>query len=151
MTDVVINPRLRGGIDRSKAAEPPLGTRPINGERYTSVEFMNLEWEHLWTKTWLIAGMVNQIPNGGDYITANIGRENILCARGTDGRIRAFYNVCQHRGNRLVSAEWGSLAGGEFQCAYHGWRFDNQGTLNWVYCEEDFPQGTPCGNRNLAA
>ena len=111
---------------------------------------MDLEWEKLWTKTWLIAGMVNQIPNPGDYITADIARENILCSRGNDGRIRAFYNVCQHRGNRLVSAEWGSLAGGEFQCAYHGWRFDNEGTLKWVYCEEDFPQGTPCGNRNLA-
>jgi phenylpropionate dioxygenase-like ring-hydroxylating dioxygenase large terminal subunit len=89
------------------------------------------------------------VPNPGDYINYEIGRESILCVRGSDGRIRAFYNVCQHRGNRLVSAEWGSLSGGEFQCAYHGWRFSDQGRLNWVYCEEDFPQGSPCGKKNL--
>jgi phenylpropionate dioxygenase-like ring-hydroxylating dioxygenase large terminal subunit len=49
-----------------------------------------------------------------------------------------------------VSAEIGSLSGGDFQCAYHGWRFGDDGKLNWVYCEEDFPQGSPCGKRNLA-
>ena len=40
-------------------------------------------------------------------------------------------------------------SGGQFQCAYHGWRFDDGGTLKWAYCEEDFPQGSPCGKRNL--
>lgn len=150
MTDIADRPELVGGIDRTKAPEPALGSRPISGDRYWSKEFMELEWEHLWTRTWLIAGMVDEVPEAGDYITVMIGRESILCTRGTDGRLRAFYNVCQHRGNRLVHAERGSLAGGEFQCAYHGWRFGDTGTLNWVYCEEDFPQGSPCGKRNLA-
>ena len=68
---------------------------------------------------------------------------------GSDNKIRAFYNVCQHRGNQLVPAETGSLNGGDFTCAYHGWRFDADGTLVWVHCEEDFPQGSPCGKRNL--
>ncbi len=149
MTDVVSNPKLRGGISRESAPTPTFGDAPIQGDRYYSQEFMRKEWDGLWTKTWLIAGMVNQVPEPGDYITYEIGRESILCARGTDGRIRAFYNVCQHRGNRLVSADWGSLSGGEFQCAYHGWRFSDSGELKWVYCEEDFPQGTPCGKRNL--
>ena len=46
------------------------------------------------------------------------------------------------------AATW-RKAGGEFQCAYHGWRFATDGTLTWVYDEDDFPQGNPCGNRNL--
>ena len=64
----------------------------------------------MWTRVWMIAGMVNQLAKAGDYLTFDIGRESILCVRGTDERIRAFYNVCQHRGNRLVSTERG-LAG----------------------------------------
>lgn len=150
MTDVIPNPKLRGGIVRDGVAEPILSQDPIAGEQYYSKDYMQREWDAVWTKVWLIAGMVNQVPLAGDYITIDIGRESILCSRGTDGRIRAFYNVCQHRGNRLISSERGSLAGGEFQCAYHGWRYADTGQLNWVYCEEDFPQGTPCGKRNLA-
>ena len=150
MTDVVSEPdRLFGGISREKAAEPSLGSDPIAGARYYSPEFAAQEWDGMWTRVWMIAGMVNQLAKPGDYLTFDIGRESILCVRGTDERIRAFYNVCQHRGNRLVSTERGSLAGGQFQCAYHGWRFDDVGTLKWVYCEEDFPQGSPCGKRNL--
>jgi len=151
MTDVVTNrPGGRsGGITREKAPEPALGTEPISGDRYHSKQWADLEWERMWTRVWMIAGLAAQLPRPGDYITFDIGRESILCVRGTDERIRAFYNVCQHRGNRLVHAERGSLAGGQFQCAYHGWRFDDAGTLTWVYCEEDFPQGSPCGKRNL--
>lgn len=141
--------RQMRGIDRTKAPEPQLGSNPISGDRYRSKEFAELEWENMWTRVWLIGGLVNQIPEPGDFLTTDIGRESILIVRGDDGGIRAFYNVCQHRGNQLVHAEHGSLAGGEFQCAYHGWRFDAQGVLTWVYCEEDFPQGSPCGKRNL--
>ena len=151
MTDVLADlTHLRGGISREKAAEPALSSTPIDGSRYWSAEFAQKEWDHLWTKVWNIAGMVNEVPKPGDYITFEIGPESIICVRGTDQRIRAFYNVCQHRGNRLVSVERGALAAtGQFQCAYHGWRFDNGGVLTSVPCEEDFPQGSPCGKRNL--
>jgi phenylpropionate dioxygenase-like ring-hydroxylating dioxygenase large terminal subunit len=152
MTDVVSQPfsESRGlGISRAKAAEPALSSEAIRGERYYSPEFARREFDGLWTKVWLIAGLESQIPNPGDYITYEIGQESIIIARGDDQRVRAFYNVCQHRGNRLVVAERGSLSGGQFQCAYHGWRFNNTGTLTWVSCEEDFPQGSPCGKRNL--
>ncbi|MEM9606795.1 MAG: aromatic ring-hydroxylating dioxygenase subunit alpha [Actinomycetota bacterium] len=140
---------LRGGIDRTKAPEPELTSKPITGDRYWSKDFHQQEWDHLWTKVWLIAGMVDQLRKPGDFFTYQLGRESILCTRGDDLRIRAFYNVCQHRGNQLVHAESGSAAGGQFQCAYHGWRFGGDGTLLWVHDEEDFPQGTPCGQRNL--
>ncbi len=145
MSDVA-DPR---GITREKAPEPTLSNRPISGDRYYAQEFFQQEWECLWPRVWQVAGRVEQVPNHGDYVTYEIGRDSILCARGDDGQIRAFFNVCQHRGNRLVHSELGSLAAGEFQCAYHGWRFDTSGVLTWVYDEDDFPQGTPCGKRNL--
>ena len=148
MTDIDTN-KPQVGISREKAAEPELGQGPINGFRYNSTDFAALEWEQMWTKVWLVAGRVDQLSHPGDYITLSIGSESILCSMGSDNKIHAFYNVCQHRGNLLVSAETGSLNGGDFTCAYHGWRFDNDGTLVWVHCEEDFPQGNPCGKRNL--
>ena len=137
------------GISPEKASEPTLGQGPIDGFRYNSADFAALEWEQMWTKVWLVAGRIDQLTNSGDYITVPIGSESILCSMGSDNKIRAFYNVCQHRGNQLVPAETGSLNGGDFTCAYHGWRFDADGTLVWVHCEEDFPQGSPCGKRNL--
>jgi len=150
MTDVADHPTNTGGIPRDKAPEPVLGSRPITGERYTSRSFAELEWDRLWTKVWLVAGLVAELAEPGDYLTVQIGRESILCARGADDKIRAFYNVCQHRGNKLVAAERGRLGAGLFQCAYHGWRFADDGQLRFASCEEDFPEGSPCGKRNLA-
>lgn len=150
MTDLASSSEyLPAGISQEKAPEPDLGSEPILGNRYHSPEFAALEWERLWSRVWQVAGRVDELNEPGDYITVEIGTESILCVRGADQLIRAFYNVCQHRGNRLVAAERGSLAGGEFQCAYHGWRFNDAGTCVWVHDEDDFPQGTPCGTRNL--
>ena len=137
------------GIARTKAPDPILGHEPIAGERYYSKDFAELEFDKMWARVWLIAGMVDELKQPGDFLTCEIGRESVLCVRGDDNEIRAFYNVCQHRGNRLVHVERGNAAEGEFACAYHGWRYDTRGTLNWVYCAEDFPQGNPCGKRNL--
>lgn len=144
-TDVTVN-----GIPRDKAPEPELTDNPITGDRYYTSEFAQKEWDSLWPRVWQVAGRVDQIPDAGDYVTYEIGRDSIIVVRGDDDVVRAFYNVCQHRGNRLVTAEAGSLAGGDFQCAYHGWRYDDTGVLNVVPDEDDFLQGTPCGKRNLA-
>ena len=52
-----------GFLDESKLPEPELGTAPILGERYYSEEFMQKEWDHVWTKVWLVAGMEEQVKN----------------------------------------------------------------------------------------
>jgi phenylpropionate dioxygenase-like ring-hydroxylating dioxygenase large terminal subunit len=152
MTDTMPStdsPGVPLGVPRTKAPEPVLSTKAMTGERYWSREFMELEWERLWTRTWLIVGREDQFREAGEYVTQEIGRESVLVVRGSDGRLRAFYNVCQHRGNRLVNAEVGALHGGQFSCAYHGWRFADTGTLTWAYDEDDFAGGSPCGNVNL--
>ena len=134
-------------IDENKVEDPKLGNEPITGDRYYSKEFMDKEWEGIWTKTWLIAGLSAQIPNTGDRFTFDIGRENILFTRDKEGKVHAFYNVCQHRGNRLVHEE---ISSGKFMaCNYHGWRFSNEGDLIFVPSPEDFEGGTPCGKLKL--
>ena len=134
-------------LNTDKVPEPKLGTKPITGDRYYSKEFMEKEWEHLWTKTWLIAGLESQLSKPGDFITCEIGREPILCTKDRTGKIRVFYNVCQHRGNLLVDEEEGNRK--HLTCAYHGWRFNLDGELALVPCPEDFPQGNPCGKLRL--
>ncbi len=137
------------GVDTSKWPEPELGSAPIRGERYWSPAFMAQEWEHVWTKVWLIAGLAREIPAPGDHLTCEIGRESILCVRQKDGGVRAFYNVCQHRGMQLVAEARGSGAKA-FACAYHGWRYGLDGALVSAPDPDDFPQGNPCGKVRLA-
>ena len=68
------------------------------------------------------------------------------CAR-PDGSVKAFYNICQHRGNPLVSGEKGSVR--RFVCRYHSWAFMPDGELNFAPDAADFPQGNPCGKVRL--
>ncbi|MFZ4122304.1 MAG: aromatic ring-hydroxylating oxygenase subunit alpha [Caulobacterales bacterium] len=141
-------PLRRRGIDTSKWPEPALGNAPILGDRYWTREFMAREWEAVWTKVWQIAGLSTEIPNAGDHLTCEIGRESILCVRQADGGVKAFYNVCPHRGMQLVEPERGA-ASKAFTCAYHGWRYGLNGSLLSVPDVEDFPQGNPCGKVTL--
>ncbi len=120
----------------------------ITGERYTSREFMELELDRLWPRVWNIGAWAREIPVAGDFVTHAIGRESILMVRQADGSVRAFHNVCPHRGNRLVYSERGSVE--RFTCSYHGWQFDQAGTVVHVQDEEDFPLGNPCGKLTLA-
>ena len=146
MATVLDPPRPR--IDRAKLPDPPLSNGPIMGERYWSREFMNREWDAIWTKAWLIGGLAEQVREPGDLFTYVIGRESILVTRGEDRRIRAFYNVCPHRGKQLVEEEQGHAK--RIACTYHGWRFKPDGELTFVPCGEDFVGGNPCGKVNLA-
>lgn len=108
---------------------------------------MEREWDRIWTRAWLIGGLTSQVDQPGDFFTYEIGRESILVTRGEDRVIRAFYNVCPHRGKRLVVEEAGHSM--RFACSYHGWRFTSEGALNFVPCPEDFAGGNPCGQVGL--
>jgi len=121
--------------------------RQLPGYRYTSPDFFATEWERVWTKTWLLLGRESEIPEPGDYQAEPLGPESILMVRQPDGGIRAFYNVCQHRGNRLIAGDAGGVD--HFTCAYHGWKWGLDGELLWAQDEEDFPGGL-CGKVRLA-
>ena len=126
----------------SLGKSPPSNTLPLPGHRYTSPAFFTEEWEKLWTRVWLLLGRDDEMPEPGDYQVEEVGPESILMVRQKDGTAKAFYNVCQHRGNRLKYDSCGSTA--KLTCVYHGWQYDLDGKLLYAQDPEDFPQGDPC-------
>ncbi|MEQ8690295.1 MAG: aromatic ring-hydroxylating dioxygenase subunit alpha [Pseudomonadales bacterium] len=119
----------------------------LEGYRYTSADFMRAEWEGMWTRVWLLLGREAEIPNTGDWQMEPVGNEEILMVRQKDGGVKAFYNVCQHRGNPLVEGHKGSVK--RFVCKYHSWAFMPDGELNFAPDKEDFAEGNPCGKVRL--
>jgi len=130
-----------------RAPDPGLDYVPIPKERYTSREFADLEWEHMWTKTWLCAGRASDAPNAGDYFTFEVGPESVLVIRQADGSLAARYNVCMHRGNRLREPGRGHAE--KFSCLFHGWEYGIDGTLIKALDPECFPQGVDAGKLSL--
>jgi len=124
-----------------KAPDPVLGDEPVPKERYTSADFMQLEWDRLWTKVWLLGGLESDLAEPGDYVCTSIGRESVLIVRQRDGGVRAFYNVCLHRGNRLRTE--GVSSAESFKCPYHHWEYDLDGSFKRIPDLDTFPQGAP--------
>jgi phenylpropionate dioxygenase-like ring-hydroxylating dioxygenase large terminal subunit len=116
-------------------------------DRYVSSDFMEREWDEVWRQTWLLAGLESDVANAGDYFVFDLGREQILVTRTSTDHVQGFYNVCQHRGNRLVTDERGHAD--TFRCAYHAWTYNIDGELAIVPYEERFAQGVPCEERSL--
>jgi nitrite reductase/ring-hydroxylating ferredoxin subunit len=104
--------------------------------RYYSREFMQKESQHLWPRVWLLAGVTSDIPEEGDYVTFEVGAEEFVIVRQADGTIKAFYNVCSHRGNKVCLNERGSV--GSFTCTFHGWKFGLDGKLAHITDEHTF-------------
>ncbi|MFV0277577.1 MAG: aromatic ring-hydroxylating oxygenase subunit alpha [Parahaliea sp.] len=120
----------------------------ISGERYWSREFAEREWEHMWKRIWHVGARTAQFQEPGDFVVHDFRHESVLMVKQEDGSIRAFFNVCMHRGNRLVSAEEGGVNAG-FTCPYHSWQYGLDGELKAVQDPEDFPRGNPCGKLRL--
>lgn len=120
----------------------------IPGDRYTSKAFLAQEWEGMWTKVWLLLGRESEVPKPGDWQLEEVGPEEVLMVRQKDGGIKAFYNVCQHRGNPMVEGKKGHVLQ-RFVCKYHSWAYLPDGSLNFAPDAEDFPEGNPCGKVRL--
>jgi carnitine monooxygenase subunit len=134
--DIRVNPNAPAGSLEAK--QPPVdnGLDVPDPSRYYAPEFMRKEWERLWPRVWLLAGITADIPEEGDYFTFDIGHESILVVRQADDSVKAFYNVCPHRANRVALNEFGSVA--HFTCAFHGWQFECDGKLKCITDEDTF-------------
>lgn len=118
---------------------PELGTDPVPTEPCISPEYFELERERVFKKVWLYVGRVEEVPNPGDYLMKDLPAANtsIVVTRGKDGAVRAFHNICSHRGNKLVWDGSGSCRG-YFSCKFHGWTYNTDGELVNVPDEEMF-------------
>ncbi len=111
---------------------------PLPAGRYTSQAFYDLEKRYLWPRVWLYAAHERQLPDPGSYLLLDIPGAPIFLVRGQDRQIRAFYNVCSHRGAPLVREQAGRQS--LLRCTYHQWSYDTAGNLVGVMDERDFPQ-----------
>ncbi len=124
-------------------------TVPVNvsAEAYVSPEYARAERDRLWRKVWLQAGRIEDIPEVGNYITFDILDDSVIIVRSAPDELRAFHNVCPHRGRRLIDTPAGKRnARGtrpNFICGYHGWTFDLEGTNTFIEHQEDW-QGRLC-------
>jgi Rieske 2Fe-2S family protein len=102
--------------------------KTLPGRYYTSPDIFREEMEAFYYRSWICAGRTSQIARAGDYFLREVAGESLLVVLGSDGLLRAFYNVCRHRGTRLCTASEGSLEG-RIQCPYHGWTYGLDGCL----------------------
>ena len=121
-----------------------LGTAPISYEDSISPEHYELERDAIFRRTWLNVGRVEQLPKKGSYFTKelDVARTSVVVLRDSDDQIRAFHNICRHRGNKLVWNDfpWEETSGvcRQFTCKYHGWRYNLQGECTFVQQEDEF-------------
>jgi phenylpropionate dioxygenase-like ring-hydroxylating dioxygenase large terminal subunit len=98
---------------------------------YHSKALFALEREKLFLTHWQVVGHVSNLPNPGDWLTYDILGERAMVMRGKDGVVRAFHNLCRHRGARVVDGESGHCKGA-IVCPFHGWVYNLDGTLRGV-------------------
>lgn len=94
---------------------------------YFDSRIARLENERVFAHNWQVAGRVDQVSEKGQFFTVELGEEPIVVARGEDGILRAFYNVCRHHAAAVVTEAQGCAK--QFRCPYHGWTYGNDGAL----------------------
>ena len=122
---------------------------PVSGRDNYDPEFYELEKEAVFRRSWLYAGRVEKVARKGQYFTREYEFLNysVIVVRGMDDRVRAFHNVCSHRGNQLV---WDEVPSAEtsgttrqFQCKYHGFRYFLDGEISYVHNAPEYEGLTP--------
>lgn len=126
----------QGSLEAKQPRPADLGTNIPDPARYHDRAFMAQEWAKLWPKVWLLAGVTPDIKDPNDYVVFTHGHEEFILVRQGDGGVKAFYNVCPHRGNRVCLTAHGSVP--KFTCPFHSWRFNTDGTLDEITDEHTF-------------
>lgn len=114
---------------------------------YTSPEVHAADMDRIWRRHWLYAAHACELPDPGSWVTWQIGADTVLIVRGGDGVIRAFHNVCRHRGARLCATEAGQSR--VLVCPYHAWTYDLDGRLRTQTLTEFGAASESLGLRHL--
>ena len=94
---------------------------------YTDPDIYRLELEQIIMRNWIFAGHQNELSEAGDFKVLNVANESAIIVRGQDGELRAFANVCRHRGSLVCLESEGNTR--KFTCPYHGWVYNTSGEL----------------------
>ena len=108
----------------------------IDREVFVSGDVLAREWERVFSTCWIYVGHGSEIPNPGDFQTRNIAGRPILFCRDAKGEARGLFNVCSHRGAIVCREREGNARG--FYCMYHGWTFNNDGSLRAAPGEDGY-------------
>lgn len=136
MADRIRSASNREAKRRSHPEEFP-SLPPVPARRYTDPDFFELEREHIFGKAWLFAAHVDELREPGDLIAIEHLFAPVLLTRASDGEVRAFFNVCSHRGTPLVGAGRHHVKR-RIVCPYHAWAYDLTGELASVPEGRDF-------------
>jgi len=122
-----------------EASGPKPVPRALDPTFYTDPLVLKRELNTIFQRTWQYAGHVSDLPAPGSYVTARAGDQPVLVLRGEDGRLRAFRNVCRHRGSELLTGH--GTCKKAIRCRYHGWTYDaTDGRLLGVPEHRDFAE-----------
>ena len=130
-----------------RAAPIDNGTGRVGPDRYHDAEFAAREWDRVFARNWLLACTVSDVREPGDFARFDIGPESFIVVRGDDGELHAHYNVCPHRGSRLLLADTGSVS--QITCPFHSWQFDLDGRNIAVTDPETFRPEVLCHDTSL--
>ena len=116
----------------------------LDARYYTDPQVFRLEQDGLLARTWQFGCHTSDVANPGDYATLEIAGESLFAIRGQDGRLRVFYNVCQHRAHQLVTGKGSTRV---VVCPYHAWTYELTGALRSgpnIKAVEGFDPATIC-------
>lgn len=109
----------------------------VSGRIYRDPEIFAREMTAVYGRTWVFVAHESEIPNGGDYKTAYLGRQPVIVNRGADnGAVHVMFNRCRHRGSAVCQREFGNA--NYFRCAYHGWTYNSAGQLTGVPFDDGY-------------
>lgn len=109
-----------------RTRRPVADARTLIREAYVSDEFFAVERERVFASGWVAVGCAEAVREPGEVLVVDVAGRSVIVLRGRDGAVRAFYNVCRHRGTRLL--ETGERRVGRFiRCPYHHWAYDLDG------------------------
>ena len=110
------------------AASYVQGARTLGREYHTSAEIFAREMDRIFPSRWLCVGREDQIAEPGEFVVQEVGSESLIILRDRSGVVRAFFNVCRHRGTRICEAAAGRFRD-TIQCPYHAWTYATDGRL----------------------
>ncbi|MCO4824428.1 MAG: aromatic ring-hydroxylating dioxygenase subunit alpha [Amylibacter sp.] len=114
----------------------------LPGWAYFSNELFALERDMLFRTHWQLVCHISEVADAGQYVTLDIADERGLVIRGHDNEVRAFHNLCRHRGSRVVGDDRGTC-NKALICPYHGWAYNLDGTLRGIASKDTFPPLDP--------